>query len=257
MKLLQDAARAWAEQHNWSLVTEQEWVKRAQAIEPTPKSEEAARKVCFTVYCEVLYYACQDSQLRQQAYRELYDYLWLLAYPRVGETLVNEAAQDAIVLVFRSFEDDIQSCREPRAFLNFAYWQLTAAISTLRRPNIQEGLIKEAEQLNDKTHKINERQESVDKPLLQKEREAWLEQLRCHIALKVLHCLVQLWQRKGIRRQLTAVILAFMDYADDQTIAHYLQAASVKSIEPLRSRGLDKLQQCLQPQLAASNWGLS
>jgi hypothetical protein len=123
-------ARRLAAQYGWRLLTVNDWVSAAREIDPTPEDPKAARYALLRAYAAVLFAACgetRDAGRREQAYRELYDYLWQQAYYWHQE-LACRIAQEAMVLVFRSFvEPGLKRCADPPAFLSFAHSKLNDA----------------------------------------------------------------------------------------------------------------------------------
>ena len=125
------AVRGLVARFRWGLLTESAWIAAARQINPEPEDDKAARRVCLTVYSRNLHEACQDRRRQDQAYRELFDYLYPQAYAR-DAGLAFEAAQEAIVLVYRSFtEPKLAKCQQPETFLCFAQGKLRDAFKRL------------------------------------------------------------------------------------------------------------------------------
>ena len=91
------------QQYGWRLLTSEEWQAKALALCADPASMDQARRTCLTVYAEVLHSACQTSELAEQAYLELYNFLWPVAWHLHNDD-PNALAQDALVRVFESFQ---------------------------------------------------------------------------------------------------------------------------------------------------------
>jgi DNA-directed RNA polymerase specialized sigma24 family protein len=242
------AVRRLAQQYQWHLLTETDWVNAASAIVHEPVDAQAARRAGLTVYSQVLYQACQDPARCEQAYRELYDYLWPQAHHKALE-LANDAAQVAIELVFRSFQDPtLTKCKEPKAFLHFAQSKLRDALD---RVNKQQGRLHEPLDFSPyQSDPAPTPEEQVLKDETDAERAQWRSAAIQRVALQVLTCLRQLWQDKRLHQQLKTLILTFMDRINDEEIASRLQTAR-NNVQVLRSRGLDKLRVCLSQRLIA------
>jgi DNA-directed RNA polymerase specialized sigma24 family protein len=132
----QAAARRLIADLDWRLLTEAEFAARAAAT-LAERPEMTPLQACQHVYALTLYAACQNDRRQEQAYAELHDYLYRIACRRRPE-LAEDAAQEAIELIFRQ----IHTCREPGAFLCFAWYKLLQAIQRLspRREKREEPL---------------------------------------------------------------------------------------------------------------------
>lgn len=253
-----EAARRLAQQYHWHLLAETTWVNVALTINGDPGDALSARRACLTVYSQVLFQACQDPMRHEQAYRELYDYLWPQANYKTPE-LANEVAQMAIELVYLSFRGPtLTKCKEPKAFLYFAQSKLRDALGRLKHKHDQEAtLLHSSEgQTDDPYDRIIQLPDLAPTPEEQvinyetsEERARWLATAVQRVALLVLNCLRQLWQHRRLHRQLKALMITFMDRATDEEIATCLQTTR-ENVQVLRTR-LDKLRGCLSQQILA------
>lgn len=247
------ALRSLVARFRWGLLTESAWIAAARQINPEPEDVKAARRACLTVYSRTLHEACQDRKRHNQAYGELFDYLYPQAYAR-DANLAFEAAQDAIVLVYRSFaEPKLKKCQQPDAFLFFAQGKLRDAFSRIWRG--PHGRTREPwpDSTGDDDDgapypKLRAGERTPLDDVLQGESARWLAVAMMRVASIILECLVLLWETVGWRRQLAAVIITFMDRLDDATIAQALKVDR-SNVQTLRLRGLACLRTCLLPRL--------
>ncbi len=268
-------------QYGWRMLPAVEWAAAASQLDPAPVDERAARRACLSVYARTLYEACQDPSRQEQAYRELYDYLCVQAAYR-GPHLACDFAQEAIILVFRSFHEEGRAqCSRPEAFLLFARFKLWDAIKRVRRFSDEGGrstpmsdlMRDEDEEEPMSGHGAPPRPEPLE-DLLVNERLTQARSIVRLVALEVLDGLLVLWSKpKPPRRQLVAAILTHLDEAPDSDIARRLLAfdarassfgdaapaptrAQIENVQVLRSLGLDKLRAVLQSRLDLSSGGL-
>lgn len=255
------AARDLATQFNWRFLPEPAWTLAAGAVwvetqpeSPVPTAEQA-RRSCLTVYARVLHDACQDARRADQAYAELYNYLWPQAYRKEPQN-ANELTQDTIVLVHRSFhEPALKPCREPAAFLRFAQFKLLAAhkemVTQLRRQHPVRSLERnlDDDQVEEQHLTIANPSSPASTPDWAAWQRLWVLDTVQRLAVQVVACCVLLW-RQRLDRQLQAVILTYLDYSQDQDIATRL-GTTVSNVPVLRSRGISKLQRCVQTHFVA------
>lgn len=134
-------ARHLAAQYHWRLLPAEAWAEAAQQVAPAPADVKTVRRALYTAYGVVLAAACDapaDTVRREQAYGELYDYFWRQAYYRDAEAAC-DIAQEAIILVFRSFtEPGLARCTDPATFLDFAHAKLRAARTNIWRERRRE-----------------------------------------------------------------------------------------------------------------------
>jgi len=257
--ILGEAVRRLAQQYQWQFLTESAWVQAALAIDPAPVDAKMARRACLTVYSQVLYQACQDPACWEQAYRELYDYLWPQAQYKAPH-LANDAAQIAIELIFRSFRDpNLAKCNNPKTFLYFAQFKLRDAFSRLRkqpdqRHDVVDFSLDWSGNPDDPLGQLPDPALTPEEQVVEEEtnqaRAQWRASAIQRIACQVLRCLSQLWLKKRLQKQLKALIITFLDGLDDLAIAARLETTHT-NVQVLRSRGLDKLRGCLSQHLIA------
>lgn len=276
-------------QFGWRLLPAADWATAACLLDPTPADEPAERRACLSVYARVLFEACQDPARQEQAYRELYDYLCVHAAYRGGSHLACDFAQEAILLILRSFrEDERARCSRPEAFLLFAKFKLWDAIQHVRRFSTENGKTLTMSELTpgEDDEDPAERRLPPDPRLQPLERliiDERLDRARASVrlvALEVLNCLCILWAKpKPPRRQLVAAILTHLDEAPDPVIAQRLLCfnpldssfgvgnvrsddsvmpshAQIENVQVLRSLGLNKLRAALQSRMDLSPGGL-
>jgi DNA-directed RNA polymerase specialized sigma24 family protein len=212
----------------WRLLSETELAARAVAtlaVQP----ELTPRQVCLNVYSRALYDACRDGRRQDQAYQELHYYLHRMACRRRAD-LADDAAQEAIELIFRQ----IHTCREPGAFLSFAWYKLLHAIRRLSPDH------EEAELPTDDLFPwmpLDELLPAGEQAAIGGERvdDLW-------------RCTRLIWQKQPrSHNQLRAVYWKYFDGLSDEEIAELLQT-TVELVYVLRSRGLVKLRNCMAEQ---------
>jgi len=310
-------ARRLASQYQWRLLPIEAWVAAARQINPAPADAKAARSALLAAYGSVLHSACggpNDMARREQAYRELYDYLWQQAY-YWRHDLACDIAQEAIVLIFRSFtEPGLARCTNSATFLDFAQGKLRAARTNIWRECDREGKHVSLEE-DDRAHQERDRPVGIEladtrpgpeectlhaqaqterqeviraemqaqtftatqprKPAVvrnqeldnmraglraeiqaktQDERRTWSQLAIPKLIVATLRALQKLWQISRLRRQLATVIHTYVDRVSDDETARRLNTTLV-NVQPLRSRGLDRLAERLYGELAVGQGG--
>jgi hypothetical protein len=250
------------QQYGWCLLTSEDWRARALALRPDPESPEQARRVCLAVYAEVLYAACQRPELVEQAYLELYNYLWPVAWHLHNDD-PNALAQEALVRVFESFQASSQRgrerCRQPKAFLAFAIWQLRAGQKSMLR---QEARLRRESPLEEENGEPGESQPNTRRALIQEaeileeisqERAQHQAAIILRVAQAVLGCLYTAWAKTRLRKQMQVVVYTFFDRLGDLDLSAQLHTTK-NHIQVLRNRGLDKMDMCLAENLARGGY---
>ncbi len=310
-------ARHLAAQFTWRLLSPEAWAAAAAQVNPQAPNAKAIRCALFAAYAPILHEACSqsaDSSRRDQAYRELYDYLWRQAYYWNAEA-APDIAQEAIILVFRSFaEPGLARCSDPATFLDFAQARLRAARTNIwrerrregkhvspaeddavhddedraegvvlaeSRPGPEEGALQEearaekdgalqaamqaqassasrsgkpAAARNQELDEMRARRQTEIQAKTEDERRSWSKQAIPQLIAATLQALQELWQTGRLHRQLTTVIYTYVDRVSDEKIALRLGTKPV-NVQPLRSRGLDKLAERLYDSLAFGQGG--
>lgn len=262
-------ARFLAAQYHWRLLPTEAWAAAAQQIAPAPADAKTVRRALYTAYGVVLHAACTtpaDAAQREQAYCELYDYFWRQAYYWDAEAAC-EIAQEAIILIFRSFiEPDLARCTDSAAFLDFAHGKLRAARTQVwrerarsrRQVSLSQLDGERAEDGRTESRELADPRPTPEEVALgretQAERERWRQAAQPRVVTATLASLRALWRKSRLHRQVSAVIHTFMDRAADLEIASRLGTTPV-NVQPLRSRGLDKLGEQLAARLAIGSGG--
>jgi len=214
----QAAARRLIADLDWRLLAEAEFTARAAAT-LAERPEMTPLQACQHVYAATLYAACQDGRRQEQAYAELYDYLYRIACHRRPE-LAEDASQEAIELIFRQ----IHTCREPGAFLCFAWYKLLQAIQRLSPHRWQR----------------EEPWPDDDLPWHPPDESASDDRTE-----RLWDCVREIWERHPrARDQLRTVLWKHFDGLSIEEIAGRLQKTP-DQVYVLGSRGIAKLRQCM------------
>ena len=122
--------RSLLARHGWQLIEHEAFVARLSEVYARGVASSPQR-AAIHLYTLTLYAACsgkEGAQRQEIAYQELFDYLRRSALHRYGD-LADDASQLAIERIFTHFG----RCRQPGAFLAWAFQQLRDAVRTLRR----------------------------------------------------------------------------------------------------------------------------
>jgi len=215
-RMCAQAADALVARHGWQLLDRAEFARRALEHLRSGVAADARRAATYA-YSLALHAACSGSEGRERqnhAYAELFRYLYdsaLHRYPGIHE----EVAQRALAQVFASFG----RCRQPGAFLAFAFQHLLDAARSLRREHA--GTLAE---------QADAGQPDPSDMVIAGELRARFEQLAAEF----------LRRHPRAARQFAALRLKFIDGLDDPTIAGQL-GKSVQNVYVLRARAIEKL----------------
>lgn len=224
------AVTALVARHHWSLLAEDEFVRRTLALVQAGEAQEAQR-AAVAVYSLALYAACSGQEgleRRSQGYAELWRYLYLHARSRYQDN-AEDVVQGAVEQVYRTFD----RCRHPIAFLAFALQSLMNSARTLRQQMSQSCESLDAAQGGDALRL--ERGASPDLPDVATQlihQEQRYDLLACLAAFRRAHPRAHL--------QLTALWLKYVDGLDDVEIGQRL-GISVENVYVLRARARKKL----------------
>lgn len=169
------------------------------------------RRAALYHYTLVLYKACrqtEDRELREQAYGELFRYLYRAAHNRWPD-LAEDVTQRALVLVY----EQIERCRQPGAFLAFALYKLRHAWQQERPATGMVGLEDGPDPVQDRTEPDRGRQ---------------------------IRALVSAIRRLPDERRRLAIFLKFFGGLTDEEIAARL-GVTPGHVRVLRHRGLAEL----------------
>lgn len=262
------AAQRLSAQFDWRLLTIPDWAAAACAIDPAPADDKAARNACLSVYSRALHEACQDKKRQEQAYGELHRYLWPQAYHRDPE-LAADAAQLALLRIFEAMQSP-DPARGPQTgilFLRFSQYILWQAIRDERRQRLMTPrLISLDQPVSVDADQVTLGDLIPDEGSLPEERIIEGEEIKAHaarlrwsraaspgLAQMVLEALQALW-RTRLEHQISAVVFTYFDQVGDDAIAARLHTIP-KNVQPLRSRGLDKIHAHLNARLANGQGG--
>jgi len=221
--LCQTAVRRLIHLFNWQLLSEEEFVIRAmETLDKNPAM--TPMQACLNVYSKKLHDASQDVSQQEQAYYELHYFLYRKACCRKSD-LADDATQESLRLIF----EQIDTCRNPGAFLRFAEWKLWQAIKRL---------------------------DPSDRPVLPPlppEPSTGTLALFDEKAEALWRCIRQIWEtHPRARNQLKAVLWKYIEEFSDEEIGVRLNKTSAQ-IHVLRSRGLKKLRRCMAEQGYTTN----
>jgi RNA polymerase sigma factor (sigma-70 family) len=211
-------ARKLIEKHHWTLQTEHDLVEMALGASQPPNAPTDAEQHIKGQYNIVLFDACRqthDQKRCEQAYTELFHYLYRAAYNRWPD-LAEDVTQQALLLV----HEHIARCANPAAFRSFALFQLLRAYKELIRRR------RDSLPLDDLVESTVEGDaEALDTPLLE------IEQFQM---------LMDAIGRLPDRRQRDVVLLKYFEGLSDAEIHERLNI-TVGHIRVLRNRALNML----------------
>ena len=215
-RMCADAADGLLARRRWQLLDRSDLARRALGHLQSGAARDPQRAATHA-YSMALHAACSGAEgLERQnhAYAELFRYLYdgaLHRYPGIHE----EVAQRALAQVFVSFA----RCRQPGAFLAFAFQHMLDAARSLRR-----------EQAAALGEQADARQPDPSDAAIAGELRARFEQLAAEF----------LRMHPRAARQFDALRLKFIDGLDDQAIADRL-GNNVRNVYVLRARAIEKL----------------
>jgi RNA polymerase sigma factor (sigma-70 family) len=216
--------------HEWRLLDRAEFIRRALLHLSDGVAGDAQRAATYA-YSQALYMACSGAEgfeRQNRAYTELFRYLYDSALHRYPD-VYDEAAQHALARTFARFE----RCRQPGAFLAFAFQQLADSVRTLRREAWRPRSLTAPAGARDAPLAdllADTRQPDPSEAVIAAELHARFEQLADEFLRK----------HPRAAQQFAALRLKFIAGLDDTTIARRL-GKSVKSVHVLRSRAIEKL----------------
>jgi RNA polymerase sigma factor (sigma-70 family) len=205
--------------YGWTVITAEDLARHMQSMSLAVMEVEGLERVIIGHYTQALYAACrqdEDQERRERGYRDLFRYLYRIAYHRWPD-MADVVAQQALQLVFTQLD----RCREPAALLAFASFKLLQAHTEVVRRLGHDDVL---EDLDD--------HEPVD---VAADIVAGLERKE---TLEVL--LAALWRLKAESRQV--IYLKFFAAMSDEAISLQL-GITISNVRTLRSRGLARLRQ--------------
>lgn len=221
----QCVVRRLIEQYDWALLSEEHLAMLVLSSARPEASSSELERLARHHYAATLHKACRRDappDRRERAYSELFRYLYRAAYNHWPE-LAEDAAQQALVLVC----EQMDRCREPGAFLGFAYDKLRHAFQKERRARGKEAYL---EEIDPDDTDVNP--ESPDLNIFQKER---------------LRVVMEAIRRLPDERQRQVILFKFLDALSDEEIGAQL-GITANHVRVLRHRGMLKLRQDKQLQ---------
>lgn len=215
------------ERHQWRLLPRDEFARRTAAQVAAGLASDPQR-AAVGVYSLALHSACSGSegqQRRELAYTELHRYLYDAArarYPAIADD-VTQSALERICIAF-------ERCRQPIAFLAFAFQHLLDAARALRRQDGHTPHSLDRDEEAQPAQSLADTQAQPSEQLLDQERRSELK--RSAEAF--------LQEHPRASQQLAALWLKHIEGLDDGTISSKL-GVSVDSVYVLRSRAVKKL----------------
>lgn len=244
LQACQEAVDLLSAGRSWHLLEPTAWADRAYAqVLEAPATEPL--RAAVHVYSHALYVACsgqEGQQRREQGYEELFGYMFAHArrrYPLVYD----DAAQQAIVFVVERFGQ----CREPGAFLAFAFLQLLAAARNVSERWERDRRAGSQASFDDPAvaETTPDRQPDLSAPLITAELRASFERLEAEFLRK----------HPRAHVQFAALRLKFIDGLDEATISERL-GKPTSSIYVLRARAIEKLRAEPEWRALAAEFGI-
>ncbi len=215
------------QRHDWRLVGRDEFVRRT--VEHTRSGAATdPQRAAVGVYCLALYHACSGGEgpaRKELAYTELHRYLFDAArqrYPEIAEDVTQSALERTVAAFGR--------CRQPVAFLAFAFQHLLDAARALRRQERHAPRSLEPEDDDNPSPQLADEQADLGAYVLNDERRTALK--RSAEAF--------LTEHPRASQQLAALWLKHIDGLDDRSIGDRL-GVTIDHVYVLRSRVARKL----------------
>ncbi len=212
------------EQFEWSLLSEDELVAAVLPQINTMLSGHALKQLAIHTYAIKLYDACRqhtNPTYRDRAYTDLFRFLYRFAYSHSPER-ADEVVNQTLLVVY----EQIDECREPGAFLRFAWWKLRAALKKAHQETFTLSFSEETEPSLLPT--------PDNDPEIQILREEQLHMLVASMDLTL-----------SVREQRVVILTYFGGYSDRE-ISQRLDV-SPANVRVIRHRALDKLRRHLRP----------
>lgn len=209
--------RRLSEKYGWTLLSESDLVARVLASAQPEAQPADLERLARYHYTAALYEACRqtrDPHRREQAYQELFRYLYRAAHNRWPE-LAKDATQRALLLV----HEQIECCRQPGAFLAFALHKLRHAFQQEQQAR---GCDRPEEPLDDES--FEQEQTAYRQRLSQKREERLMEAI----------------ERLPDVRQRQVITLKYLQGLSDEGIGVCL-GITANHVRVLRHRGLARL----------------
>jgi RNA polymerase sigma factor (sigma-70 family) len=261
-ELCRQAIRKLSNDFDWRLlISEDELATKSlerlttmQEITPTK-----AREVTRGVYSETLYKACNDPVEQEQAYKELYRYLYKIALNKQRD-IAKDVAQEALALTFEKMDQ----CHTPKTFLGFVYARLLDASRRVKKIHRWKREVPMEESLKQTHSELDNSSEQPEERILHKDE-----------IQAILNCLQKLLQGRAhgqgkailqkyrseleqvvfewdeLRRQLEAILQKYRDERSDEEIAQS-QNTTPGSVRTRLSRGMAKMRKCLDQSVTSN-----
>jgi len=230
------------QRHGWRLLEESAFAGRllARAQREENAAPEGLTALAVNLYCTIWHEACRGSgSRRSRAYQELAHYLCDRALHKYGDKeMAHEIAQDALLLIF----EQVESCRNPGAFMAFALLKLwNAATSYFRQRDRDLERVEPlpSEQTPESGDSGDGAPELVDRSTPLPEQETVARELTTAVMGRVAELVAA---SPRAQKQLLAVVYKFVQGYSDEEIAQAL-ATDVAGVHVLRSRGLSRMRE--------------
>lgn len=231
--------------HDWHLLDPREFANRSLEHILAGTASTPHRAAVHT-YSLALYQSCSGQEgldRQERGYRELFRYLYDSAYHRFPD-VAEDATQHAIEHIFRNFE----RCRDPGAFLAFAFQALRDAARSIRRQfqpiqSLDEPAGRDLEPLGAMV--VDPGQVDPIEQVVADERQVHLRRFADEFLRK----------HPRAKDQLAALWLKYVSGLDDQAVGQRL-GKPVRSIYVLRSRAVRKLRADPSWRALALEWGV-
>ncbi len=203
-------------QYGWRLLPADVLVERVLDSASSVASPTELKRLVKHQYTLVLYEACLQAERpdrREQGYRELFRFLFRVAYNRWPE-LAEDVTQRALVLIY----EQIDRCRSPGAFLAFALNKLRHAFQQEQRARDHSSALEPIAE------------GGVPSPSASLDRRE-----RAQVLIEALH-------RLPDERQREVIVLKFFGGLSDEAIGDRL-GITAGHVRVLRHRGIARLRE--------------
>lgn len=205
-------------------------------------------------YSHIWHTACgaNDTTQQQQAFAELYQYLYPIALSRANHNLdiAEESTQEALIIIFQK----LNQVRDPGAFVRYASMIVGHKVSRKLRLELRrrDKEISESELPHSDSKAVELETDQIRNrldALPSSQQPNYTEDRRFELEEVIKHCL------RRSKRQQTVIIKRLLEEKTIKEVAEEL-GMTPTSVGVLRHRGAKTLRECKKFQALAKEWGI-